>query len=96
MALGWNHFKAMFIKRFLNSKREKRAVFSQLILPALVTLLGLVLAQTIPAQKDDPPRVLSLGNYVKSGTSGTAYFADFRPNPDSKLWKVFVLVPLKT
>ena len=88
MSLGWNHFKAMFIKRFLNSKREKRAVFTQLILPALVTLLGLVLAQTLPTQQDDPARVLSVGNYIASGKTGEAYFADFRSTADPNLWKV--------
>ena len=89
IALGWNHFKAMFIKRFLNSKREKKAVFTQIILPALVTLLGLALAQSLPSQREDPSRVLSVGNYITSGKTGVAYFADFRNTPDPNLLKVW-------
>ena len=86
--MGWNHFKAMFIKRFLNSKREKRAVFTQLILPAVVTLLGLVLAQSLPTKKDNAARVLSIGNSIASGKTGEAYFADFRSTANPNLWKV--------
>ena len=91
MALTISHFKAMFIKRFLNSKREKKAVITQIILPLLVTLLGLVLAQTSPTQKEDPARLLSLANPLKPGTTGVAYFADFRTTADPQLWKVWSL-----
>ena len=96
MALGWNHFKAMFIKRFLNSKREKKAVVTQLILPAVVTLLGLALAQTLPTQKADPSRVLSVGNYLESGKTGVAYFADYRNSPDPNLLKVCEMLLCET
>lgn len=78
----------MFIKRLLNSRREKRAVITQILLPVLITLLGLALAQTTPTQQDDPYRELSLAKDLAKSARGVAYFADFRKNPDPNLWKV--------
>lgn len=94
MALWFSHFKAMFLKRFLNSKRDKKAVITQFILPVLITLLGLVLAETSPTQKEDPLRVLSLAGDLKAGTTGVAYFADFRSNADPKLQTVSQIIIL--
>ena len=60
MALWMSQFKAMFMKRFLHSKRQKKAVILQLIIPLGMLLLGLVLSLAQSTQSDDPPMKMSL------------------------------------
>ncbi|XP_065052485.1 phospholipid-transporting ATPase ABCA3-like isoform X1 [Rhopilema esculentum] len=87
-ALGLSHFKAMFIKRFLNSKREKKAVVTQVLLPLIITLLGLLLAQNSPTQQENPARVMKLSSDLQAGARGNAYFADYRLSPDASFSKL--------
>ena len=68
----------MFMKRFLNSKRDKKAIITQLILPLVMVFFGLLLITTIPARDNDPPRVLKLSNLSVDGVHTKAFFADFR------------------
>ena len=68
----------MFMKRFLNSKRDKKAIITQLILPLVMVLFGLLLITTIPTRDNDPPRVLKLSNLSVDGVHTKAFFADFR------------------
>ena len=86
--LGCNHFKAMFIKRFLNSKREKKALVTQVLLPIIMTIIGLALARVTPSQTEDPSRVIDLSKDLVAGTTGNGYFADFRSTPDLNMLKV--------
>lgn len=78
LSLKWQQYKAMFMKRFLNSKRDKKAIITQLILPLVMVLFGLLLITTIPARDNDPPRVLKLSNLSVDGVHTKAFFADFR------------------
>eukprot|EP00794_Sanderia_malayensis_P017576 gene17576-19328_t len=83
-ALGLLHFKAMFIKRFLNSLREKKAIISQILLPTLITICGLALAKSTPTQTEDPALVINLAQQGSSKDTFFSYMADFRAVPDSK------------
>ena len=81
----------MFIKRFLNSKREKKAVVTQVLLPLIITLLGLLLAQNSPTQQENPARLMKLSSDLQAGARGNAYFADYRLSPDASFSKVYLL-----
>ena len=71
----------MLVKRFLNSKREKKLVLTQIILPLLMVLLGLLLIKTLQEpNKDEPPRVLKLSNLSIEGVPNVGFYADFRGN----------------
>ena len=74
----------MLIKRFLNSKREKKLVLTQIILPLLMVLLGLLIIKTLQEpNKDEPPRVLTLSNLSIEDVPNTGFYADFRVNATS-------------
>ena len=72
----------MVIKRFLNSKREKKLVLTQIILPLLMVLLGLLLIKDSEdsVRTNDPPRVLKLSNLSIEGVPNIGFYADFRAN----------------
>ena len=57
---------AMFLKRFLHSKRHKAALLSQLLLPLVYTLFALITAKTFPQPSDSPPLTLSTDPYEKN------------------------------
>ncbi|XP_020609398.1 ABC transporter A family member 6-like [Orbicella faveolata] len=78
MKLKWHQYKAMFIKRFLNSKRDKKAIVTQLVLPLVMVLFGLLLITSIPTRDNDPPRVLKLSNLSVDDIYTKAFFADYR------------------
>ena len=77
-SLEWQQYKAMFLKRFLNSKRDKKAIITQLVLPLLMVLFGLLLITSIPTRTNDPPRVLKLSNLSVDDVFTKAFFADYR------------------
>ena len=77
-ALKWQQYKAMVMKRFLNSKRDKKAIVTQLVLPLLMVLFGLLLITSVPVQENDPARVLKLSNLSVDGVNSKSFFADYR------------------
>lgn len=88
MSLKWQQYKAMLIKRFLNSKREKKLVLTQIILPLLMVLLGLLIIKTLQEpNKDEPPRVLTLSHLSIDDVPNTGFYADFRVNATSSTKK---------
>ena len=83
----------MFIKRFLNSKRDKKAIVTQLVLPLLMVLFGLLLMSSIPTRENDPPRVLKLSNLSVDEVHTRAFYADFRgKSSDAKQQTLEVLI----
>ncbi|KAK3732015.1 hypothetical protein QZH41_016886 [Actinostola sp. cb2023] len=76
-ALKWQQYKAMLIKRFLNSKRDKKAVIIQLLLPLVMVLFGLLIINSKPPNESEPPRLLTLSNLSTGGTNVHAFYADF-------------------
>ena len=68
----------MFMKRFLNSKRDKKAIITQLLLPLILVLFGLLLITAIPVRENDVPRVLKLSNLSVDGVYSKSFVADYR------------------
>ena len=67
----------MFIKRYLNSKREKIAVVTQIVLPLLMVLFGLLLSLSQDSQQDDQKRLMSLSMLNdKADDKLSAYYSD--------------------
>ena len=63
IVLWLQQFYGLLIKRFLHSLRNWRAIITQLIMPVIFIILGLVLVYTVPGINSlDPKRSLSLRN----------------------------------
>ncbi|XP_048579731.1 phospholipid-transporting ATPase ABCA3 isoform X2 [Nematostella vectensis] len=77
-ALQWQHYKAMLVKRFINSKRDKKSVVTQILLPMVMVLFGLLIMNTGGARGNDPARLLNLKNLSTDGVNTKVFFADFR------------------
>lgn len=80
VSLKIHQFKAMFMKRFLHSKRNKSAVLTQLFLPLLMTILGLTIAKVVEPIKDEPSRKLSLAKLSVDNKDTKSLFANFYPS----------------
>eukprot|EP00111_Clytia_hemisphaerica_P020496 TCONS_00060371-protein len=78
-ALFISQFKAMFIKRFLNSKRQKTAAITQIVLPIFLVVCGLALMSSSNVDEDDRSRELTLSMLKEKEATLTTFFADFRP-----------------
>ena len=78
MALILSKFKAMFLKRFLNSKREKKAIITQILLPLVMIIGGLTLTKVTSAKRAYPPLVLDLSMLNKGSVNPVALIADYR------------------
>lgn len=85
-----SQFMAMFMKRFINSKRQKAAVVTQIILPLSLVICGLALMMSSATVKDNPSRALKLDMLKDKESSLTTFFADFRNGvpQDSRLREV--------
>ncbi|XP_077866667.1 phospholipid-transporting ATPase ABCA3-like [Saccoglossus kowalevskii] len=80
-SLKWLQFKAIFIKRYLNSKRDIKALVTQIILPLLFIIFGLLVEVTVANAKSaqDPPLELTLTNLYESDVGNLqAYYTDLR------------------
>ena len=84
MVLSLQRWKAMFVKKFLHSKRHKVSILFQLLLPLLFTLIALVNAKSFPKPTDSPPLVLVPdrfgSNVIPVRISGNTRYA----------WRVFI------
>jgi ATP-binding cassette subfamily A (ABC1) protein 3 len=74
----WQQYKAMLVKRFLNSKRDKKAVVTQLIMPLVMVLFGLIIINSNPTRENDPARLLKLSSLSIGGVNSGAFFGYFR------------------
>jgi len=57
------HVKALFMKRALNFKRDKRAWFCSILLPSFVTLLGFISIQLLSPTREMIPLLLTMNDY---------------------------------
>ena len=74
----------MFLKRVYNTIRFWQAIFSQLILPLLFVLFGLILAVTLPnVNENDPSRSLTVQNSGLDSSERILFYAEFGENPSS-------------
>ncbi|KXJ07385.1 ATP-binding cassette sub-family A member 3 [Exaiptasia diaphana] len=84
LPLKWQQYKAMLMKRFLNSK---------LLVPLFLILFGLLIANInfLSSNGKEPPRVLCLSNLSTDDSNVLAYYADFhQPEKDFKVARDFL------
>uniref|UniRef100_A0A1B6DIK2 ABC transporter domain-containing protein n=2 Tax=Clastoptera arizonana TaxID=38151 RepID=A0A1B6DIK2_9HEMI len=55
----WRQFCALHIKRFRNTLRNKKALFSELVIPALFVCITLITTSILPTLQQRPPLPLS-------------------------------------
>ena len=78
----FQQFCAIFLKGVYNSVRSYIALISQLVLPILFILIGLILAKTTPSViDDDPKRSIELRTSAVSTNNLTLFFAQFGDLP---------------
>eukprot|EP00048_Salpingoeca_helianthica_P013328 m.199069 g.199069 ORF g.199069 m.199069 type:complete len:2327 (-) comp15490_c4_seq4:26-7006(-) len=58
LPLAYHRFRAMIAKRFAYSSRDRKAVISQVLLPALFVLIGMLVATSFPPEGDPKPLTL--------------------------------------
>ena len=89
MALILSKFKAMFLKRLLNSKREKKAIITQIFLPLVMIIGGLTLTKVTSTKRAYPPLALDLSMLNKGSVNPVALTADYRKGPghDKAKWQ---------
>lgn len=71
-ALRWQQFRALFIKRYLHSKRHVKTLLAQTLLPVLFVIAALSIAKTGSELGNEPPRELRLDTYEPNNAFGTA------------------------
>ena len=78
IVLWFQQFYGLLIKRFLHSLRNWRAIITQLIMPVLFIILGLVLVHTVPGINSlDRKRSLSLRNSAIDDEDIRTFYAEF-------------------
>ena len=68
-SLKWHQFCGLVIKRFYQTRRNLKGLFSQIFLPSFFITIAMVFALSVPKPKDAPPLALNTGmfdrpNYV--------------------------------
>ncbi|XP_075241054.1 phospholipid-transporting ATPase ABCA1-like isoform X2 [Convolutriloba macropyga] len=71
--LKWLQFQAMYIKRFHHIRKDRKAFFSQILLPALFVLLAMIFTLIVPGDSDQEPLVLQPYMY---GDDNYIFYAD--------------------
>ncbi|KAG8263661.1 ATP-binding cassette sub- A member 1 [Homalodisca vitripennis] len=56
---NWRQFLALHIKRFHHTRRNKKALFSELIIPALFVCVTLIVTSILPELRERPPLPLN-------------------------------------
>nr|XP_006815639.1 PREDICTED: ATP-binding cassette sub-family A member 1-like [Saccoglossus kowalevskii] len=78
VALKWLQFKAIFVKRLLHSKRDKKAIVTQLLLPLIFVIFGLLLLVLSPNATEETIRLLNLRNLSAENPDASVFYADLR------------------
>ena len=75
-------FYGLLVKRFLHSIRNWRAIITQIVLPVIFILLGLILIETVPGTTaEDKSRILNLPESALTDDNIVAFFAEFGDGP---------------
>jgi len=68
----------LLVKRFLHSIRNWRAIITQIVLPVIFILLGLILIETVPGTtEEDQQRILNLPESALTDDNIVAFLAEF-------------------
>ncbi|XP_077983290.1 phospholipid-transporting ATPase ABCA3-like [Glandiceps talaboti] len=84
IGLKWQQFRAIFTKRLLHSKRDKKSIGTQLVLPLTFVLVGLLLLVVSPYFSEDEPRILTMHNLSAENPDAVTFFADLRIGDDER------------
>ncbi|XP_022107295.1 ATP-binding cassette sub-family A member 3-like isoform X2 [Acanthaster planci] len=78
--LKYHQFAAIFVKRFLYSRRDKKSLVTQFLLPLLFVVFGLLIIKTSGNTVSDPPRVMTLENISRHDpfVDVKLFYADLR------------------
>ena len=89
-AVLWaQQFYALLVKRFLHSLRNWRALITQVVLPSIFILLGLILIETVPGVTEpDELRVMSLQETALIDDDIVTFFAEFGDGNLSSIFQV--------
>ena len=81
IVLWFQQFYALFMKRFLHSLRNWRAIVIQILIPIIFVTLGLVLIETVPGvTSHDEKRSLSMTKSALIEDRIVAFFAELDSN----------------
>jgi len=93
-ALTMQQFYGMFVKKFIQARRNLTVAIAQLVLPIVFTIMALAVAESIPSVGDEPALALNLspftdntvaysdGNTPNAATIGMAgYYKDLASTP---------------
>ena len=83
-------FQGLLMKRFHYARRSRKAVFYQIMLPALFVCIAMTIALSLPTAGDPPPLVLSPSQYYNM----TRPRGNFIPYSDQSV--IFPVRPSKT
>ena len=80
IVLKYHQFVAIVIKRFLYSRRDKKSLITQFLLPLLFVMFGLLIIKTGGNTANDPPRVMTLENISRHDPASkvSVFYADLR------------------
>ncbi len=70
-------FWALFVKRLHNAKRDRKAIFSQILLPAVFVTIAMAVATAFPPPDELPPRELTVAMF--SDSCEAAHEANYVP-----------------
>ncbi|GMF35983.1 unnamed protein product [Phytophthora fragariaefolia] len=76
------HLRALFLKRFRYTKRDKKMIFYSLALPVLLLLVGLGLLQGTSFTKNDPNLPLTTDAFDYGSETPTPYFCQSGTSED--------------
>ena len=74
--LNLQKLQAMFIKRMLNTWRNRIIFVTQILVPIIATILAVLVTKSIPKQTDPPARKLEITEYKDSQTYYSTLFND--------------------
>lgn len=77
--LKWHQFCGLIVKRFYQTRRNLKGLFSQVFLPSFFITIAMVFALSVPKPKDAPPLRLNTGmfdrpNYIPFANENSSDF----------------------
>ncbi|KJE92513.1 ATP-binding cassette transporter subfamily A [Capsaspora owczarzaki ATCC 30864] len=79
-ALRVQHLKAMFLKRVNHSRRDKRAIISQLLVPVVFAILAMGIGKSIPSAGTKPAINFNMASVLPSTAEANVYFNSSDPS----------------
>ncbi|XP_052859969.1 phospholipid-transporting ATPase ABCA3-like [Anopheles cruzii] len=67
-SLAWNQLFAMFLKKYISSKRSWVQMLVQALIPIYFVIVTVVIVRTFPGQTDLPPIPINVYNYSATNT----------------------------